>query len=147
MTGVQTCALPISYGGFFGGTLHSIKGNLEWRASKHFFAQIEYVENKADLPAAFATASCDGAACQGDFTQRLVRMRVQYIFTPDLSWDTFVQYDNLTDSVGWNSRVRWIIQPGNEFTVVWNQSVDVTGHDFRFERTGLTGKLAWTFRY
>ncbi len=137
-----------SYGGFFGGTLHSIKGNLEWRASKHFFGQIEYVENKADLPGAFADLmTCAGAACQGDFTQRLVRLRAQYIFNPDLSWDTFVQYDNLTDSVGWNSRVRWIIQPGQDFTVTWNQGVDVAGHDFRFQSTGLTGKLAWTLRF
>jgi hypothetical protein len=136
-----------SYGGFFGGTLHGIEGNLELRLSKHFFGQLEYIENKADLPASFATLTCSGAACEGNFTQRLVRARVQYIFSPDLNWDTFIQYDNLTDSVGWNSRVRWIIQPGNEFAFVWNQAIDVAGHDFRFTNTGLTGKLSWTFRF
>ena len=136
-----------SYGGFFGGTLHGIEGNLELRLSKHFFGQLEYIENKADLHASFATLTCSGAACEGNFTQRLVRARVQYIFSPDLNWDTFIQYDNLTDSVGWNSRVRWIIQPGNEFAFVWNQAIDVAGHDFRFTNTGLTGKLSWTFRF
>jgi hypothetical protein len=129
-----------SAGGFFGGHLHSIEANLEWRPSKHFFGQIEYLENKADLPDSFGVN-------EAEFTQRLVRVRAQYIFTPDLSWDTFVQYDNLTDSVGWNSRVRWILRPGEELSFVWNQGVDVTGHDFRFTATGLTGKLAWTFRF
>jgi hypothetical protein len=132
--------LDYSFGGFFGGQLHSIEANLELRLSKHLFGQIEYIENKADLPDSFG-------ANAGKFTQRLVRVRAQYIFTPDLSWDTFVQYDNLTDTVGWNSRVRWIIRPGEEFALVWNQGVDVTGHDFRFTATGLTGKLAWTFRF
>jgi hypothetical protein len=140
--------IDYSYGDFFDGTLHSIEATLEWRASKHFFGQLEYIENKADLPARFAElGTCSGAACQGDFTQRLVRLRAQVIFSPDLNWDTFVQYDNLSDSVGWNSRVRWIYQPGQELAFVWNQGVDVSGHDFRFQSTGLTGKVAWTLRF
>jgi hypothetical protein len=140
--------LEYSWGGFFGGTLHSIEGNLEWRASKHFFGQLEFIENKADLPARFANlATCQGRACRGEFTQRLARLRAQLIFSPDLSWDTFVQYDNLTDSVGWNSRIRWIHEPGQELTLTWNQGVDVSGHDFRFITTGLTGKIVWTLRF
>jgi hypothetical protein len=81
--------------------------------------------------------------------QRLVRMRAQFVLTPDLSWDTFVQYDNLSDSIGWNSRVRWIIEPGQEFVVVWNQALgaDVGDPSFRFQSAGLTTKLAWTFRF
>jgi hypothetical protein len=143
--------IDYSYGGFFGGHLHSIEGNLELRLSKHFFGQIEYIENRAS---GIADENCTVLGCsvdEADFTQRLVRLRAQLIFTPDLSWDTFVQYDNLSNSVGWNSRVRWIIQPGNEFVVVWNQSqgtdLDVAGPDFRFQSAGLTTKLGWTFRF
>jgi hypothetical protein len=141
--------LDYSYGGFFGGTLHSIEGNLELRLSKHFFGQIEYIENIADLPASYevcAPGTCEGS---GDFVQRLVRLRAQFIFSPDLSWDTFVQYDNLSDSVGWNSRIRWIVNPGNELVIIWNQSQganDIEGRDFRFQAAGLTTKLSWTFR-
>lgn len=142
--------LDYSYGGFFGGHLHSVEGNLELRLSKHFFGQVEYIENRADLPASYeicAPGQCEGS---GDFVQRLVRMRAQFIFTPDLSWDTFVQYDNLSDSVGWNSRLRWILQPGNELVIIWNESQganDVEGRDFRFQNAGLTTKLSWTFRF
>jgi hypothetical protein len=141
-----------SYGGFFGGTLHSIEGNLELRLSKHFFGQIEYVENRAsDVANELCTLS--GPPClrdERDFTQRLVRLRAQFIFSPDLSWDTFVQYDNLTDSVGWNSRLRWILQPGNELVIIWNQAQGASaleGPDFRFQSFGLTTKLSWTFRF
>ena len=144
--------LDYSYGGFFGGHLHSIKGNLELRPSKHFFGQIEYIENRAS-GVANELCTLSGPPCftdERDFIQRLVRLRAQFIFSPDLSWDTFVQYDNLSDSVGWNSRLRWIVQPGNEFVIVWNESQganDIEGHDFRFQNAGLTTKLAWTFRF
>jgi hypothetical protein len=142
--------LDYSYGGFFGGTLHSVEANLELRLSKHFFGQIEFIENIADLPASYEVCipgTCEGS---GDFTQRLVKMRAQIIFTPDISWDTFVQYDNLSDSVGWNSRLRWIFQPGNELVIIWNQAQGanlVEGEDFRFQAFGLTTKLSWTFRF
>ncbi len=141
--------LDYSYGGFFGGTLHSIEGNLELRLNKHFFGQIEYVENRATSIANEFCAPQPCVARDRPFTQRLVRMRAQFVLTPDLSWDTFVQYDNLSDSVGWNSRVRFIIEPGQEFVVVWNQSLgaDVGDPDFRFQGAGLTTKLAWTFRF
>jgi hypothetical protein len=141
--------IDYSYGGFLGGHLHSIEGNLELRPSKHFFGQIEYIENRAR---GVANEMCSPAPCttHTDFVQRLVRLRAQFIFTPDLSWDTFVQYDNLSNSVGWNSRVRWILQPGNELVIVWNESqgaADIEGPDFRFQNAGLTTKLSWTFRF
>ncbi len=142
--------LDYSYGGFFGGKLHSIEASAELRLSKHFYGQLDYVENRADLPAGFevcAPLSCEGS---GDFVQRLVRLRAQIIFTPDISWDTFAQYDNLSSSVGWNSRLRWILQPGNELVIIWNQSQgasDIEGRDFRFQSAGLTTKLGWTFRF
>ena len=144
--------LDYSYGGFFGGRLHSIEGNLELRLSKHFFSGIEYVENRAsDVSNELCTLA--GPPCvtaESDFVQRLVRLRAQFIFSPDLSWDTFVQYDNLSDSVGWNSRLRWILQPGNELVIIWNEAHGasiVEGRDFNFQSAGMTSKLSWTFRF
>ncbi len=142
--------LDYSYGGFFGGKLHSIDATAELRLSKHFYGQIDYIENRAsDID----DENCGALGCTIDtasFVQRLVRLRAQVIFTPDISWDTFVQYDNLSSSVGWNSRLRWILQPGNELVIIWNQSQganDVEGRDFRFQSAGLTTKLGWTFRF
>ncbi len=142
--------LDYSYGGFFGGKLHSIEASAELRLSKHFYGQVDYVENRAH---AIADENCTALGCSidtADFVQRLVRLRAQLILTPDVSWDTFVQYDNLSNSIGWNSRLRWILQPGNELVIIWNQSQganDVEGRDFRFQSVGLTTKLGWTFRF
>ena len=64
-----------------------------------------------------------------------------------LSWTTLVQYDNVTDTIGINSRVRWIIEPGSELFVVLNQGL--IARRGRIER-GVTEpriKLSWTFRF
>jgi len=144
--------LDYSYGGFFGGQIHRVEGNLELRLSKHFFGQVEYIENRAhDVTNELRDLDGDIVATDDrDFVQRLVKLKAQFILSPDVSWDTFVQYDNLSDSIGWNSRLRWILQPGNELVIIWNQAHganDVEGRDFRFQSAGLTSKLSWTFRF
>ncbi len=48
-------------------------------------------------------------------------------FSPDLDWFNFVQFDDASDSLGWNSRLRWIVTPGEELFVVWNQTVERDG--------------------
>ncbi len=127
--------LEFSAGSFFSGHMLGWKSTLELRPSRHFFGQFEVIENRAEL-------------ATGDFTQRLVRARLQWVFTPDLSWDTFVQYDNVTDTIGLNSRVRWILRPGEEFAFVFNQgAADVPDEGWQSTNTGLTGKLSWTFRF
>ena len=126
--------LSFGAGRFFSGHIRAGRALVEWRASKHLFASLEYLQNSVRL-------------AQGSFTTRLGRVRVNVVFTPDLSWETFVQFDNLSDNVGWNSRLRWILIPGNELVFVWNQSVDTSHSDFRGTRTNLVGKLSWTFRF
>ena len=61
-------------------------------------------------------------------------------------WSTLIQYDNMSESVGVNSRLRWIIEPGNEVFLVWNQAYDVDS-TFRSEFTEVIGKVGWTFRF
>ncbi len=123
-----------SAGGFFSGTLRSSETTLELRPSKHFYTQLTYIQNQGHLS-------------EGRFTSRLVQWRVNLVFTPDLSWDSFVQWDHDSRNLGWNSRVRWIVEPGEEFVVVWNQGVDTIDHDFRGTFVEWTGKLLWTFRF
>ncbi len=90
--------------------------------------------NEVDLP-------------EGHFRTRIARLRVNVQFTPDLSWNTFAQYDNLTDTIGINSRVRWIIVPGREFFVVFNQDLLADGWTITRGRTEPVVKLVWTFRF
>jgi len=49
--------------------------------------------------------------------------------------------------LGWNSRFRWIIEPGRELVLVWNQGFDTRELDLRSTGTGLAVKLRWTLRF
>ena len=74
-------------------------------------------------------------------------VRVNIQFTPTISWTTLTQYDNVSDEIGINSRLRWIIVPGSDLFIVLNQGLSV--EDGRLHR-GVTEprvKLGWTFRF
>lgn len=59
---------------------------------------------------------------EGDFTANLARLRTTVDFNPEISWITFAQWDDRTDSLGINSRLRWILSPGREVFLVWNRA-------------------------
>ena len=78
---------------------------------------------------------------------RLARLRMNVTFSTDVSWNNTVQWDNVSDTVGINSRVRWIIVPGSEFFVVFNQELLADGWDVSRGRTEPVAKFVWTFRF
>ena len=121
-------------GSFFSGHIRAGRALFEWRPSPHFFASVEYLQNSVRLRG-------------GEFTTRLGRDRTNVVFSPDLSWETFLQFDNIDDSLGWNSRLRWILRPGQELALIWNQAFDVDDYSFRGTRSNLVGQLRWTFRF
>ena len=43
-------------------------------------------------------------------------------FTPDLTWSHLLQYDSLSESMGFQSLLRWEYRPGSELFAVVNQS-------------------------
>ena len=55
-------------------------------------------------------------------------MRTDLHFTPALSLRNLVQYDNESNVLGWQSRLRWIYSPGCDFFAVlgtsWLRDVD-----------------------
>ncbi len=83
----------------------------------------------------------------GDGASHLVSSRLVLQFTPDVSWSTLAQYDNVDNEVGINSRFRWIIAPGNELFIVFNQSFEGDeGDHLEPTFTEMASKLVWTFR-
>ncbi len=123
----------VGVGGFFDGDRLDTTLAVQLRPSPHFFGSVEWERNDVDLPG-------------GSFIVNLARVRANVLFSTDLSWTNFIQWDNTTNELGFNSRVRWIIQPGNEMFFVLNQSFDTDG-TFATTGTELIGKVVWTFRF
>ncbi len=60
---------------------------------------------------------------QGNFTTQIWRMNLNVLFSPNLTWFNFAQYDNESETIGWQSRFQWIIKPGKEIFLVWNAPI------------------------
>jgi hypothetical protein len=131
---------PISFGtaveggDFFDGDRLDLELWAELRPSPHFFLSVGWERNDVDLPG-------------GAFVVNIVQSRVDLLLTPDIAWTNFIQWDDVTDSFGINSRLRWIVEPGNELFLVLNQAFDTTDGRFDGTSTELTTKLGWTFRF
>ena len=85
----------------------------------------------------------------GNFNTRLVGFRTDIIFSNTISWLTLVQYDNVTETMGINSRLHWIPEAGREFFLVLNhnlQDMDLNNR-FKSSLSDLAIKLNYTFRY
>ncbi len=124
-------------GSFYDGTRARVRPRLEWRPSKYWFASLEYDHNELWSIGAQAER----------FRFRVARVRLNLQLTPDLSWITIVQYDNVSDSVGLQSRIRWIVTEGREIFLVFNQGLDTRDGDIDVARTEPLAKVGWTFRF
>lgn len=128
------------FGEFFDGSLTTVEtlASLTTMDSR-FQLSLESELNFGDLP-------------QGKFDRRLWKLRAGYDFSPDLRLSSFIQYDNDSNVLGSNTRLRWIITPGRDLFVVWNHGLArQQGADFALSRldstfSELSIKLRWTFR-
>ena len=89
---------------------------------------------------------------EGDFIARIFSSTVSYAASPSLSFSNLVQYDNRSRNLGWQSRMRWTLQPGNDlffaFRQGWIQEAQDRGNlRFRTEDTKLSAKFQYSFRF
>lgn len=123
-------------GDFFGGTISAPGATLTWRPNKHFKVSTGYYISDIDLP-------------WGSFMTRLVSLRADVAFTNTWYWENFVQYDNVSYSLGLNSILRWVPRAGREVILVINREfVDYTRDRSFTSVTGdITFKFSYTFRF
>jgi uncharacterized protein DUF5916/cellulose/xylan binding protein with CBM9 domain len=128
--------MNVDIGEFYDGDLVKIAGDLNWRPGRHLFLQLGYEFNDVELP-------------QGSFTTRLYRARVDFAFNAYWSWLNFLQYDNITDTAGINSRVRFNPQAGRDMYFVVNRQFDVDplSRKLRSSTSEIVLKFLYTFRF
>ncbi len=123
-------------GEFYDGDRLQLQSSLGWRPGKHFRASVEIEYNDIDLP-------------QGAFIVRLSRLILETAFSSTLSWVNLIQYDNVSDSVGINSRLHWIPQAGREGFLVLNHNLEDLDRDGTFHSSyaEVAVKFGYTFRF
>ena len=123
-------------GGFYDGEIFVFETKTTWRPSRHLRVILGGEYNDVDLP-------------QGDFITRLMTLNLDVAFSVAWSWENFLQYDNVSETVGVNSILRWIPRAGREMVLALNtQQEDVDGdRNFRTRTSDATLKLSYTFRF
>ena len=138
-TGVHrklSAAVEYESGDFFEGEQQVIEADLTWRPSPHFQGGVGYEYNDIELP-------------QGAFIAKLVRIQAGIAFSSTLSWVNLIQYDNVSDSVGVNSRLHWIPEAGREAFFVLNHNLEQRTEDSSFHSatTDVVVKLGYLYRF
>jgi len=125
-----------TWGSFFNGYRHDFEFAFGYKINTPIFVGMEYELNNVFLP-------------EGNFTTQIYRINADIFFSPDISLTNFVQYDNLTEEVGWQSRFRWILKPGNEILFVWNSNIYRGLDESRFavQESFTRLKLNYNFRF
>jgi hypothetical protein len=128
--------LNISGGDYYGGENFQRSGAVTWQPAPGYNLQVSYSENAIELP-------------QGDFTVRQISFNALINFTPFVTWSNRIQYDNVSEGVGLNSRLHWIPEAGREAYLVLNWGMADPDKDNEFSSThaDLTLKYNYTFRF
>ena len=126
--------LAYQFGSFFDGYRQDVRASIAIRASARASGELEYEFNDVDLAG-------------GRFDIHVARLRLDLQFSPRASWSNFVQFDNSSDEIGWNSRLWWILQPGRELFLVFNRGWTADAGNYNPLDLALTAKIGYTFRY
>jgi hypothetical protein len=63
-----------------------------------------------------------GRLPESRFSENVYQVRADIFLSPDLGLMNYVQFDDISNALGWSARVRWQISPGNEIFLVYNKN-------------------------
>lgn len=84
---------------------------------------------------------------EGDFVTQIYRINLNFLFSPNISWYNFAQYDNDTETIGWQSRFQWIISPGKVIFLTFNSPVIDPMERFKPEVYEARVKIKYAIRF
>ncbi len=128
--------LSIEDGEYYGGTKQTLNGRIDWRPNNRLYLGAGYEYNDIELPV-------------GSFTTRLIQLRANFAFNVRWSWVNLLQYDNVSETVGLNSRLRFNPRAGEDLYIVWNHNSSALSSfsGLSSRESAFTVKYSRTFRF
>jgi hypothetical protein len=124
------------WGGFFSGDRQDINLGVAIRPRPGIRVNTAFERSHVEL-------------AEGSFTTRLYRLILDNQFNPRVYIINNIQYDSVSRLLGWQARFRWILSPGNDLYLVYQQNwLDdpVAGTLGTLDRRAAT-KLSYTHRF
>lgn len=127
------------FGQFYDGHLNEFELTGSWKPSTLLIVELSGERNVGSVP-------------DGHFVQELIGTRVRVNVSPDLQLNSFLQYDNESESFGTNTRLRWTFDSLGDLFVVYNHNLKTRDPltrqtDLRFASNQLLVKIQYAFRY
>ena len=126
----------VEFGDFFSGDRREVVVNLSVRPRPGVLVTLQSEWNTVHLP-------------EGTFDTRVYRVIADTQFSPWTYLVNNIQFDSVSANIGWQSRLRWILKPGNDLYLVYTQNWHDDAVLDRFvtlERRG-AAKFVYTYRY
>jgi hypothetical protein len=130
-------SINLTYGGYWSGHAEQVTTSITYKVPPRFTVTVSTNQTFARLP-------------EGHFIARIFTSNISYAATPRLSFSNLIQYDNRSRNMGWQSRVRWTLQPGNDLFFAFNQGwIHEDGDTLRFRAQDrkVSAKFQYSFRF
>ena len=106
---VLSTSSSVELGSFFSGDRQEVVVGLGVRPRPGVVVNLATEWNRVDLP-------------EGRFETRLYRVVADTQFSPWIYLVNNIQFDSVSALLGWQFRLRWILEPGNDLFVVYTQN-------------------------
>lgn len=131
--------IQVSSGGFWSGKRNRYEVGVTIKPYSGVSLQAEIEKNDVHLR-------------EGDFVANLIRLTGQWHISPWVSVLGNLQYDDVDETAGLYTRLRWIIRPGNDLYLVYTHNWQGTGDEpeafgLSTISQGATTKINYTHRF
>jgi hypothetical protein len=129
--------VQLFWGNYWSGRAEQVTTAITYKLPPRFTISLNTNQTFARLP-------------EGNFTARIFTSNVGFAASPRLSFSNLIQYDNRSRNLGWQSRVRWTLQPGNDLFMAFNQGwIHEEGDNLRFrtQDSKVSAKFQYSMRF
>ena len=128
--------LSVWAGEFYDGDHLEFRSAFTWRPNNQLEFGLTHNENSIKLPA-------------GDFKVRQINLQANFALNTRWSWNNLLQYDNVSEAAGFNSRLVYIPEAGQQAILVFNYGAQDRDKNNNFTSTAsdLSLRATYTFRF
>ena len=101
-------SVNFAWGSYWSGDAEQITASLTYKLPPRLILTVSSNQTFARLP-------------EGNFIARIATGNISFTASPTLAFSNLIQYDNRSRNLGWQSRIRWTLQPGNDLFFAFNQ--------------------------
>ena len=122
------------FGDWYHGEKQTAYFRLGFDPAKWLNTSLSYSFNHFELP-------------ETQFDAQIASGNIRINFTPDMGWSHLIQYDDVSESIGYNTRFFWEFKPGKKFYAVIRQNYGDEDHLFSLRESEFAIKALTTFRF